>query len=992
MFTIRKTLYLLLPAFGVLPLMAQQAKKTVSKATYTLSGAIEGLKESKVYLEATDGDKKLDSVIAHKGHFVFRGNNAEPMFYILKLAGKNGGKGFFLEPGSMTITGHKDSLFNAVITGSVSQQQYEEWSKTWRSITVQAGPIYHRLDSATQHGKVKEPAEERTIFDDGMKSLNAQTYAAVTAFIKKYPQSPVSPFIITDRYINYPDAEKLAAGFALLDEKARQSYYGKQITEYRNIAAKTAVGATPDFTLADTAGHLLKLSSLKGKYVLVDFWASWCGPCRKENPNVVAAYQQYHALGFDIVGVSLDTKKDAWMKAIAKDGLVWNHVSDLKGWESGIVKQFGIRAVPTSFLLDKEGKVIANNLRGEALLEKLGALLQNASGQEKSAMTLSNPKPEAGERLTIVYDPAGTFMQGKEAISITISFFRSDRSRATDVKPDTVITVGKKWTFSIDVPATASAFLIKPDADYVVDANNGNGYTYAICKNGRPVEQSAGSLGLIYSGAAKRAGIKPDSVKALSLMRQELAGWPGLKTAFADTYFSLLFKSPQEGDKKLYDKGMDSLLHAGKESDMGIAMRVYYKTDNKAAADSIVALAREKFPRGEYAMTNYINNSYNEKDPVKKVALYNAIPQKFDAAVIAGNTIGMDYMRNSIAMAYAEAGDVDKGLVYTYKVESRFWRAQAYIGMAQWLLKKNENMDVAAELIKKSIDDAYEFMTTRKNEDGADFAALGYGGYCSMYARLLYDKKDYAGALKYVEVAYANSHKDNPSINETYGLVLSAMGKHQEAMALMEDMIKKGRATSSVKDNLKSVYIKLKGNDAGYDAYLASLQTAMLARVKEDLAKQMISVAAPAFALKDMEGKTVSLSDLKGKIVVVDFWATWCGPCKKSFPAMQLAVNRYKNNPDVVFLFVDTWENVPDASAMVKEFISINKYSFQVLFDTKPAGGEKFVAEKFNVSGIPTKFVIDKNGNIRFRFTGFSGDEAAAVEELSAMIAFASKG
>ncbi len=317
----------------------------------------------------------MDSTVVKDGHFTFTGMMAEPMFYVLKLPGQNGGKGFFLEPGLITITGHKDSLYKAEVTGSASQRQFEEWSRQWQAIASKAGPIYHRLDSATEHGKIKETKEERKIFDDAIEVLNVQTYIAVTAFIKKYPQSPVGPFVITDRYINYPDAERLAGSVALLSEEALQTYYGRKITEYRAIMAKTAIGASPDFAIADTSGRILQLSSLRGKYVLVDFWASWCAPCRKENPNVVAAYQKYHSQGFDIVGVSLDTKKDAWMKAIAKDGLDWNHVSDLHGWESAIVKELGIRAVPANFLLDKDGKVIANNLRGEALLEKLGTLL-----------------------------------------------------------------------------------------------------------------------------------------------------------------------------------------------------------------------------------------------------------------------------------------------------------------------------------------------------------------------------------------------------------------------------------------------------------------------------------------------------------------------------------------------------------------------------------------------------------------------------------------
>lgn len=614
---------------------------------------------------------------------------------------------------------------------------------------------------------------------------------------------------------------------------------------------------------------------------------------------------------------------------------------------------------------------------------------QLAAAQEKSAMTLSDPQPEAGKVLTVVYDPAGTTLQGKEPVNITIGIFRSDRSRPTDMKPDWLKAEGKKWTFGFNLPATASAFFITAEADNAGDANNGKGYIYQVYQNGKPVERSYGSLGLAYCDGGRISGIKPDSTKALALLRQELALFPGLKSEFADTYFSLLWATSREDNKKIVTAGIDSLMHTGKEADMSIVIRIYYRIKNKPAADSVLALAKKKFPRGEYALTNYINISSNEKSPERMVALYEAIPAKFDADVIANNKIVLDYMRNGIAYSYTGAGNIDKAVEYIYKVESRFWRGQAYVGLAQELIKKNERPDVAEKLLKQCIEDAKEFMTTRKDEEGASFAALGYGSYCSIYSELLYNQKRYTEALPYLEDAYNRSRKDNPEINAAYSKILSALGKDAEAMTMMEDMIKKGKALPGVKEQLKAIYVKVKGSDAGYDAYLASLQTQLVTRLRAELINQMINKAAPAFVLKDLEGNTVSLAGLKGKTVVVDFWATWCGPCKKSFPAMQLAVNRFKNNPNVVFLFVDTWERVPDARTMVKEFITGNKYSFHVLFDTKPESGQKFVADQFNVSGIPTKFVIDKNGNIRFRFTGFSGDESAAVEELSEMIRLA---
>ncbi len=357
--------------------IAQTPKKQINKTSYNLSGKIAGLKDEKIYLSTNDAEFEiLDSTYARDGKFSFTGKLSEPFFYTLKIADTRNQTGLFLEPGNITFNGQKDSLSKAKVTGSKSQAEWLEWSKAWIKISRQAGPMYQRLDSVTQHGKVKATPEDRKIFDDGMQSLNDQTAVAIMAFIKKHPQSSVAPFIIYDRYIGYPNPQMAKKSFASLGKKAQTSLYGKKITEHQRIAAKTGIGATPDFAITDTSGNPLKLSSFKGKYVLVDFWASWCVPCRKENPNVVKAYQKYHDKGFEIIGVSLDTKKEAWMKAIEKDGLTWSHVSDLKGWESSIVREFGIKVVPTSFLLDKEGKVIANNLREEALPKKLEQLLK----------------------------------------------------------------------------------------------------------------------------------------------------------------------------------------------------------------------------------------------------------------------------------------------------------------------------------------------------------------------------------------------------------------------------------------------------------------------------------------------------------------------------------------------------------------------------------------------------------------------------------------
>jgi peroxiredoxin len=196
-------------------------------------------------------------------------------------------------------------------------------------------------------------------------------------YLKEHPESPIALYVL-NLYAGYDiDVKKVEPIFESLAERSRQLPSGIAFKERIEIAKKTGVGVyAMNFTQNDTLGNAVSLASFKGKYVLLDFWASWCGPCRVENPNVVKAFNKYRNKGFTILSVSLDQpgKKQAWLDAIHKDGLAWTHVSDLKYWDNVVAKQYGIRAIPQNFLLDPSGKIIAKNLRGEELNQKLDEL------------------------------------------------------------------------------------------------------------------------------------------------------------------------------------------------------------------------------------------------------------------------------------------------------------------------------------------------------------------------------------------------------------------------------------------------------------------------------------------------------------------------------------------------------------------------------------------------------------------------------------------
>ncbi|MCK7555521.1 redoxin domain-containing protein [Chitinophaga sedimenti] len=289
------------------------------------------------------------------------------------------------------------------------------------------------------------------------------------------------------------------------------------------------------------------------------------------------------------------------------------------------------------------------------------------------------------------------------------------------------------------------------------------------------------------------------------------------------------------------------------------------------------------------------------------------------------------------------------------------------------------NVDNAAadKFVKKHIDALKDTATTQS-----------YYSLLSLYSEILVKGKKNDQALTYAEQAYTKLNRKDPELEKNYAVLLAQKGRYADAVPVLEKLVETGRANDVVRTQLRTSYKKTKVSDG--DAKIAALDAKFLDNMKEEVAKKLISKTAPAFEVKDITGKTVSLADFKGKTIVIDFWATWCGPCKKSFPAMQLAVNKYKNDPNVKFLFVHTWERgteTPQKDAA--DYPAQNKYSFDLYMDTKDEKSQKNPAvSAFEVTGIPTKFIIDGKGNIRFNVVGFSGaggDESAATE-LATMI------
>jgi len=344
--------------------------------TFTISGKIDGVKTGKVELQAREAGKyvtKYSTGIGEDGTFILKGKVAEPDLHILRIGDLKGAISIFLDNSDISITGKSDNLMGCVITGSPSQDAYAKYNLLARAQMDLLRPLYASSTEAEKAGNKAEVKKLEVQIEELEKKQTAEKFA----FARELGASPVAAFIGSMNAYDYENQAALEALVQGLGPGFAENKYVKSINERVAGMKLTAIGQmAPEFTQNDPDGKPVNLSDLKGKYVLVDFWASWCGPCRQENPNVVKTYQKYKNKNFTILGVSLDRDKDKWLEAIQKDNLTWTHVSDLKYWDNEVAVKYGIKSIPANLLLDKKGKIIGKNLRGDKLEEALAKALK----------------------------------------------------------------------------------------------------------------------------------------------------------------------------------------------------------------------------------------------------------------------------------------------------------------------------------------------------------------------------------------------------------------------------------------------------------------------------------------------------------------------------------------------------------------------------------------------------------------------------------------
>jgi len=590
-------------------------------------------------------------------------------------------------------------------------------------------------------------------------------------------------------------------------------------------------------------------------------------------------------------------------------------------------------------------------------------------------------KPKPGELITIRYNPDSTKLNNSKIIKAFVYFYEKDL-----IKTEESVMKNEDGIFkaTFKVPDTAKGLVVKftDDEGIVSDNNNNKGYFVKLYdKDDKIIAGANAGLAYCYANWGYNLDIETDRELAFSLFNEEFSKNPELKDHFLDTYLFLVNRLNSADAEANIKKELSAYEGKSELSEkVLISFVTWFTKFNDEKAKAYETKLFEKFPKSLY----FQSKKYSE---FREASIENKIKIAVD---FEKEYIGSEYidgMFGRILFEMVQQGKYNEAKEFAFRYKSKIGITR-FLQAVEMLSGSKENTEIAMALANYAIEKAEIELDTKKGKvpeylslqewEKSLKSSLGYAKYGMA---LVQKEMNDNAAFENLKSAYELTLGKEPELNLAYAKELVKKGKFAEAQTILEKDIKLGLTDKEGEDVLKQAFTGNKKNKDSYEKYLDGLKAVANAEMIAKIKSNLVNLPAPDFKLADAEGKFVSLSDLKGKVVIIDFWATWCGPCMSSFPGMKTAVEKYSNSNEVKFLFINVWENVDNKIANVKEFLKKTGYPFHVLLDL-----DNKVVESYKVTGIPTKIFIDKEGKIRYKSVGFNGNPDEMVKEIENII------